>query len=604
MNSFSFATLLLSFCLIVNTIHAQQKQAFECTIDGTVEKGEFQYDFRFVTKEEPDLEESFDAGLQLELNDIKAIFLRTSVRKVNSGRVSLSSHQAKLKEKKGVWYKFELNKIEYGNNEVNVELELDNNFCTTFRLSFDLKNPRAQVDEEIVTTAAVPATEVEIPDSLPAVEVSHLERRQALEDQYELKNCAELEEDELCNILKTNIAKLSDLSFEVQAETDSTVKILFYNIVDSIQFNIEEGEVALDSFIMEAYEEYDFAYLITFLKDETDHYFRICDSTKIEDFQCSDEISIPARKMPVQVAVEEVDTLAQTKEEVEELAEEEASIMPYLLGGGSVLALLIVVLSLRSRSKRKKKKLELSKSHPLEVPQPIVPEPAAVVIPTGVKESPVVGSEQKTKIKLSKKDSIEKLNLDHLISKGTYLPISVDEMWEDTVLSRIYINKAAIRELNTFLRNENTDKIEETSGDIPEIGGMLLGAVKEKSGIYEASIDRFIPIRSKEDNIYELKFDEQVMVTVLSDFMEQNPEYSVVGWFHTHPGHKLFLSKPDLKVQHGHFREPYHFAMEIDSLTTDLDTAFFTWKKDLKTMNNNLTFDKTWLSWVEIEKFV
>ncbi|MEL7121140.1 MAG: hypothetical protein AAFO07_16935 [Bacteroidota bacterium] len=601
MNSFSSASLLLFFCLFVNTVFAQQKQTFDCTIDGTSEKGEFQYDFRFITKEEPDLEESFDGVLQIELSEIKTIYVRTSVRKVNASRVSLSSHQAKLKEKKGVWYQFEMNQFDYGNNKVNVELELDNMFCTTFQLNFELKNPRALVNDETgTTTTAIPTPEVDTINSLPNVEVSHLERRQTLEEQYELKNCAELEEDELCDILKINIAKLSELSYEWQAETDSTVEMLFFNIVDSIQFKLNAGEIALDSLILEPYDEYDFAYRITFLKDDTDHYFRICDSTKIEDFQCSEEISIPARKIPEQVAIEEIDTLeeAVTEEAVEEMTQEETSILPYLLGGGSVMALLIVFLGMRSRSKRKKKKLALSKSNPLEVPQPIVPEPAPAVIP------PAVATEQKTKIKLSKKDSVEKLNLDSLISKGAYMAISIDEMWEDTSLSRIYISKAAIRELNTFLRNENTDKIEETNGDIPEIGGMLLGAVKEENGIYQASIDRFIPIRSKEDNIYELKFDEQAMVTVLSDFMEQNPEYSVVGWFHTHPGHKLFLSKPDLKVQHGHFREPYHFAMEIDSLTTALDTAFFTWKKDLKNMNNNLTFDKSWLSWVEIEKFV
>ena len=47
------------------------------------------------------------------------------------------------------------------------------------------------------------------------------------------------------------------------------------------------------------------------------------------------------------------------------------------------------------------------------------------------------------------------------------------------------------------------------------------------------------------------------------------PAMDVIGWFHTHPGHGLFLSNSDLSVQK-HFSQPYQIAMEIDSLTERL----------------------------------
>lgn len=81
------------------------------------------------------------------------------------------------------------------------------------------------------------------------------------------------------------------------------------------------------------------------------------------------------------------------------------------------------------------------------------------------------------------------------------------------------------------------------------------------------------------------------------------PELVVVGWFHTHPGHGLFLSPPDLNIQK-HFREPYQFAMEIDSLTENLDTGFFT-RRSNGDMNNteHLRPGARWFAWTEIEKF-
>ena len=93
-------------------------------------------------------------------------------------------------------------------------------------------------------------------------------------------------------------------------------------------------------------------------------------------------------------------------------------------------------------------------------------------------------------------------------------------------------------------------------------------------------------IRSKEDNVYRLEFDSDSIAKDLVHFMDEHPSYQLVGWFHTHPGHGLFLSKPDLRIHLGHFNQPYQFAMEIDSLTENLDTTFFTWKTKVPEMNN------------------
>jgi len=45
----------------------------------------------------------------------------------------------------------------------------------------------------------------------------------------------------------------------------------------------------------------------------------------------------------------------------------------------------------------------------------------------------------------------------------------------------------------------------------------------------------------------------------------------VVGWCHTHPGHGVFLSQPDLEVHHRKFSLPFQVALVLDPLATDAD---------------------------------
>lgn len=45
----------------------------------------------------------------------------------------------------------------------------------------------------------------------------------------------------------------------------------------------------------------------------------------------------------------------------------------------------------------------------------------------------------------------------------------------------------------------------------------------------------------------------------------------VVGWCHTHPGHGVFLSPPDLEVQHRKFPLPFQIALVVDPLAESAD---------------------------------
>ncbi|WP_433964479.1 Mov34/MPN/PAD-1 family protein [Tunturiibacter gelidiferens] len=47
-------------------------------------------------------------------------------------------------------------------------------------------------------------------------------------------------------------------------------------------------------------------------------------------------------------------------------------------------------------------------------------------------------------------------------------------------------------------------------------------------------------------------------------------QQQLVGWYHSHPGHSIFLSTTDLQTQALWFRQPWHVALVFDPVSLDL----------------------------------
>ena len=174
--------------------------------------------------------------------------------------------------------------------------------------------------------------------------------------------------------------------------------------------------------------------------------------------------------------------------------------------------------------------------------------------------------------------------------------------WQDSIIKTIYFNQRSVKSLDQFLINQNLKPLQEKEGMVPEIGGILLGrpaqcALDKK---YIVIVEKFVPINPEHHSVFKIEFSTQSLVKDLGDIQDQYPELITVGWFHTHPGHGLFLSKPDLTIQEKFFGEPYQFAMEIDSLTKKLDTGFFTQTQRGEINNSSSKKGTTsWFSWLE-----
>lgn len=185
-----------------------------------------------------------------------------------------------------------------------------------------------------------------------------------------------------------------------------------------------------------------------------------------------------------------------------------------------------------------------------------------------------------------------------------FIPLEMSSIWEDSVVTDLHLDREFVQEINTFLQESTAALLapEEDDETVPEIGGFMMGMVSidKETEKYQVSLEKFVPITPEANDRYHIVFGGEAW-TELAEAQDEFPHLKMVGWFHTHPGHGLFLSLPDQKIHEGHFKEPYQIAMEIDTLMPNLDTAFFTWRSDGKV--NNQQDKKVPSSWFKWKRF-
>lgn len=178
-------------------------------------------------------------------------------------------------------------------------------------------------------------------------------------------------------------------------------------------------------------------------------------------------------------------------------------------------------------------------------------------------------------------------------------------LWEETSISSISFTVKSGRDLDACLKQQEPGPSPDQQWRLPEIGGILMGRAfyAESVKTYRVLVEEFVPIEPEYHNNYQLEFSAHSLAKDLGKIQDDFSALLVVGWFHTHPGHGLFLSNQDLRIHDSFFREQYQFAMEIDSLSERLDTGFFTRRFNGQVNNRrNLTKDAVWFSWTEIMK--
>ena len=90
--------------------------------------------------------------------------------------------------------------------------------------------------------------------------------------------------------------------------------------------------------------------------------------------------------------------------------------------------------------------------------------------------------------------------------------------------------------------------------------GLLMGALEDES----LWVNEIAPGNSERDSV-SCSFPRDRLAQVASDIVEGRLAGKIVGWYHSHPGHGLFLSQTDLNT-HMQF---YQFSAYSLSLVVD-----------------------------------
>jgi len=145
-----------------------------------------------------------------------------------------------------------------------------------------------------------------------------------------------------------------------------------------------------------------------------------------------------------------------------------------------------------------------------------------------------------------------------------YVEFNPLDYFDDTNLQKIYIKKSFVIAIMEWVIESKTQL------PVSEVGGFILGNYWGNEIIdYEISLEHFVPSTNIKGNTpVRLEFGTGAMVELM-EAQEKLPEYKLLGWFHTHPGHQPYLSTQDLTIHENFFTENYQIAIVLDSLTEE-----------------------------------
>jgi len=111
-----------------------------------------------------------------------------------------------------------------------------------------------------------------------------------------------------------------------------------------------------------------------------------------------------------------------------------------------------------------------------------------------------------------------------------------------------------------------------------ELGGVLLGIPEDTNGLWQVRITAALKAKKTHADRTSVTFTHETWTQIHHEMEILYPELSIVGWFHTHPGFGVFLSKHDLFIHQNFFNLPWHLAYVVDPMTQQ--HGFFAWKND------------------------
>lgn len=148
---------------------------------------------------------------------------------------------------------------------------------------------------------------------------------------------------------------------------------------------------------------------------------------------------------------------------------------------------------------------------------------------------------------------------------------------------KIFINEYTLSEIDSYL-----------SSDVKkELGGVLLGSVNiDINGNKFIVIKDIVIARHTNASISRLTFTHDTWEYINNKADEEHPDKIILGWFHSHPGHTVFLSSYDVFIQENFFNSDFMTAYVFDP--TVQERGFFFMRDDkVKKANGYYVFSSS-----------
>lgn len=157
-------------------------------------------------------------------------------------------------------------------------------------------------------------------------------------------------------------------------------------------------------------------------------------------------------------------------------------------------------------------------------------------------------------------------NIGKPISESSY-PSDYTKVGEGDEINKIFISESALSDIKGYLSSDKSN----------ELGGVLLGNVhKDKTGNLFIVIDEIVIARFTEANVVRLTFTHKTWEDINNKVERDFPSKRILGWFHSHPGHTVFLSSYDKFIQENFFDKDFMTAYVYDPVNNT--EGFFFWK--------------------------
>ena len=102
-----------------------------------------------------------------------------------------------------------------------------------------------------------------------------------------------------------------------------------------------------------------------------------------------------------------------------------------------------------------------------------------------------------------------------------------------------------------------------------EVGGVLLGGFYRNDEGSFVEVTDYIAAENAKGTDVSLTFTHETWEQIHEEIARRKDSAQIVGWYHSHPGLGVFMSKDDEFIHTSYFSEPWHIAIVHDPIYTN-----------------------------------